>query len=40
MLTALLGGTELACQVQQNTQYYPDPPVRSGIPSTPQCLHA
>jgi transcriptional regulator GlxA family with amidase domain len=34
-LIELLGGTELAQRVQQDTQYYPDPPVRSGIPSTP-----
>ena len=31
MLITLLGGTELAREVQQNTQYYPDPPVRSTI---------
>jgi cyclohexyl-isocyanide hydratase len=37
MLITLLGGTELAREVQQNTQYYPDPPVRSAIPPAPQC---
>jgi transcriptional regulator GlxA family with amidase domain len=38
MLISLLGGTELARQVQQSTQYYPDPPVRSAIPQSPdQC---
>lgn len=37
MLITLLGGTELARQVQQNTEYYPDPPVRSAIPAAPQC---
>jgi cyclohexyl-isocyanide hydratase len=37
-LIELLGGTALAQQVQQNTQYYPDPPVRSDIPPAPaQC---
>src|SRR4051812_12613855 len=28
MLITLLGGIELARQVQQNAQYYPDPPVQ------------
>jgi transcriptional regulator GlxA family with amidase domain len=38
MLITLLGGIELARQVQQNAQYYPDPPVRSEIPQSPaQC---
>lgn len=37
-LIELLGGTALAQQVQQATQYYPDPPVRSTVPPTPaQC---
>ncbi len=37
-LIELLGGTELAQKVQQDTQYYPDPPVSSTIPATPsQC---
>jgi cyclohexyl-isocyanide hydratase len=37
-LIELLGGTALAQQVQQSTQYYPDPPVRSDIPPAPaQC---
>ena len=34
-LIELLGGTKLAQRVQQDTQYYPDPPVRSEIPLTP-----
>ena len=34
-LIELLGGTELAQRVQQDTQYYPDPPVSSEIPPTP-----
>ena len=34
-LIELLGGTALAQQVQQDTQYYPDPPVHSMIPPTP-----
>lgn len=37
MLITLLGGTELAREVQQSTQYYPNPPVSSAIPSAPQC---
>ena len=38
MLITLLGGTELAREVQQTTQYYPNPPVHSAIPPTPaQC---
>jgi cyclohexyl-isocyanide hydratase len=37
MLITLLGGTELAREVQQNTQYYPDPPVCSPIPPAPKC---
>jgi transcriptional regulator GlxA family with amidase domain len=37
-LIELLGGSPLARRVQQATQYYPDPPVRSGIPPAPtQC---
>ena len=36
MLITLLAGTELAREVQQNTQYYPDPPVRSAIPPSPE----
>jgi transcriptional regulator GlxA family with amidase domain len=37
-LIEILGGTKLAQQVQQDTQYYPDPPVSSEIPSPPaQC---
>jgi transcriptional regulator GlxA family with amidase domain len=34
-LIELLGGTTLAQRVQQDTQYYPDPPVSSVIPPTP-----
>src|SRR5215831_6570397 len=34
-LIELLGGTKLAQRVQQDTQYYPDPPVSSEIPLTP-----
>ena len=38
MLIQLLQGTVAAQQVQQNTQYYPDPPVSSAIPPAPsQC---
>jgi transcriptional regulator GlxA family with amidase domain len=33
-LIELLAGTEAAQGVQQNTQYYPDPPVASAIPNT------
>jgi cyclohexyl-isocyanide hydratase len=33
-LIELVAGTEVAQEVQQNTQYYPDPPVRSEIPNT------
>lgn len=37
-LIELLGGTALAQQVQQATQYYPDPPVSSTVPPSPaQC---
>jgi cyclohexyl-isocyanide hydratase len=37
-LIELLAGSELARQVQQSTQYYPDPPVSSAIPPSPaQC---
>jgi cyclohexyl-isocyanide hydratase len=35
MLIQLLQGTVAAQQVQQNTQYYPDPPVDSAIPPPP-----
>jgi transcriptional regulator GlxA family with amidase domain len=34
-LIELLGSKELAQRVQQDTQYYPDPPVSSVIPPTP-----
>lgn len=34
-LIELLGGIDLARRVQQDTQYYPDPPVSSEIPPTP-----
>ena len=34
-LIELLGGTALAQRVQQDTQYYPDPPVSSEIPPAP-----
>jgi len=34
-LIEILGGTKLAQQVQQDTQYYPDPPVSSEIPASP-----
>jgi len=34
-LIELLGGTKLAQQFQQDTQYYPDSPVSSEIPPTP-----
>ncbi|MGH6672286.1 MAG: DJ-1/PfpI family protein [Xanthobacteraceae bacterium] len=37
MLIQLLGGTEAAMQVQQNTQYYPEPPVSSEIPPPGPC---
>ena len=38
MLIQLLAGTVAAQEVQQNTQYYPDPPVSSAIPpAPPQC---
>jgi cyclohexyl-isocyanide hydratase len=36
-LIELLGGSALAEKVQQDTQYYPDPPVSSAIPPTPAC---
>ncbi|MDB5584775.1 MAG: transcriptional regulator [Bradyrhizobium sp.] len=35
MLITLLAGREVAQDVQQNTQYYPHPPVESAIPDTP-----
>jgi transcriptional regulator GlxA family with amidase domain len=39
MLIQLLQGTVAAQQVQQQTQYYPDPPVSSAIPPAPSsCL--
>jgi cyclohexyl-isocyanide hydratase len=34
-LIELLGNTKLAQRVQQDTQYYPDPPVSSEIPPAP-----
>ena len=34
-LIELLGGRPLAEKVQQDTQYYPDPPVSSAIPPSP-----
>jgi transcriptional regulator GlxA family with amidase domain len=34
-LIELFGGTSLAQRVQQDTQYYPDPPVSSEIPPSP-----
>jgi hypothetical protein len=38
MLIQLLQGTVAAQEVQQNTQYYPNPPVSSEIPPAPaQC---
>jgi transcriptional regulator GlxA family with amidase domain len=36
MLIQLLQGTVAAQEVQQNTQYYPAPPVSSAIPPAPQ----
>ncbi len=36
-LIELLGGRALAEKVQQDTQYYPDPPVSSAIPPAPAC---
>ena len=33
-LIELLAGADTARGVQQNTQYYPDPPVASAIPNT------
>jgi len=36
-LITLLSGVEAAEAVQQNTQYYPDPPVSSQIPQTNYC---
>ena len=39
MLIQLLAGTVAAQQVQQQTQYYPNPPVDSAIPPAPSsCL--
>jgi cyclohexyl-isocyanide hydratase len=37
MLIQLLKGTVAAQEVQQSTQYYPDPPVSSAIPPAPPC---
>jgi cyclohexyl-isocyanide hydratase len=37
MLIQLLKGTDVAIQVQQTTQYYPDPPVSSAIPLPDSC---
>ena len=37
-LIQLLKGTATAQSVQQNTQYYPRPPVTSEIPEAPPCL--
>jgi cyclohexyl-isocyanide hydratase len=36
-LIELLSGRALAEEVQQHTQYYPDPPVSSVIPPSPAC---
>ncbi|HEX3917191.1 MAG TPA: hypothetical protein VHW60_07615 [Caulobacteraceae bacterium] len=36
-LIQLLYGDAVAQGVQQNTQYYPDPPVSSAIPQTNSC---
>lgn len=39
MLIQLLQGTVAAQKVQQNTQYYPDPPVSSAVPpAPPHCI--
>lgn len=35
-LIELLAGTELAQQVQQATQYFPEPPVSSALPTIPE----
>jgi transcriptional regulator GlxA family with amidase domain len=37
-LIELLKGTDTAKEVQQSTQYYPDPPVHSDIPNTYECM--
>lgn len=37
MLIQLLKGTVAAQEVQQTTQYYPDPPVKSTLPAPPPC---
>jgi transcriptional regulator GlxA family with amidase domain len=37
MLIQLLAGTAAAMDVQQTTQYYPDPPVMSAIPGPDSC---
>jgi transcriptional regulator GlxA family with amidase domain len=37
-LIELLKGVDTAKQVQQSTQYYPDPPVRSEIPNECECI--
>jgi transcriptional regulator GlxA family with amidase domain len=36
-LIELIGGTDQAQSVQQNTQYYPDPPVASVLPKVDKC---
>jgi cyclohexyl-isocyanide hydratase len=36
-LIEMLTSTEVAQSVQQNTQYYPDPPVRSVLPDPTDC---
>lgn len=36
-LIEMIAGTETAQMVQQNTQYYPDPPVQSILPSVTDC---
>jgi transcriptional regulator GlxA family with amidase domain len=36
-LVELIGGEALAQSIQQVTQYYPDPPVRSSIPQADTC---
>ena len=36
-LIEIVAGTEAAQSVQQNTQYYPDPPVESDLPDVTDC---
>jgi cyclohexyl-isocyanide hydratase len=36
-LIEMLTSTEVAQSVQQNTQYYPDPPVQSVLPDATDC---